>query len=314
MLVMLLCVTLCQSSSAQEKPSPPHEVCKMAVHPYSASLFPVSIDGKYGYIDDAGSIVIAPQFSSAMPFSEGLANVRNEHGITGYINTNAVYVIRPQFLAGFSFSDGLAAVENTEQKWGYVDRVGTWVIPAEYDAAYPFENGVAKVGDQGPLNEALVKIFDAQMKCNWYYIDKVGNRVNVPKRGPGLHPARKNGKWGFVDEDGRIVVEYRFNDARQFSEELAAVKKSEFWGYVDRSGDFVISPRFRDAKQFSEGRAAVLFPESRGYAYIDRKGDVAIKPRFGIAHEFSHGLAKVGVDGKYGYIDREGNWIWKPTK
>ena len=39
------------------------------------ALFPISLKGKHGYIDDSGKIVIKPRFDDAWSFSEGLAPV-----------------------------------------------------------------------------------------------------------------------------------------------------------------------------------------------------------------------------------------------
>ncbi|MBN1460634.1 MAG: WG repeat-containing protein, partial [Armatimonadetes bacterium] len=41
-----------------------------------AGLYPVSVDGKWGYIDKTGTIRIQPQFDDARDFSDGLAAVR----------------------------------------------------------------------------------------------------------------------------------------------------------------------------------------------------------------------------------------------
>ena len=53
-------------------------------------LIPVSVDGKWGYIDARGKYVILPQFRSAGPFFNGLASV----GMAGYIDKAGKYVYR----------------------------------------------------------------------------------------------------------------------------------------------------------------------------------------------------------------------------
>lgn len=42
----------------------------------SSKLYVVNVNGKYGYIDKTGKIIITPQFDEAYPFSEGLASVK----------------------------------------------------------------------------------------------------------------------------------------------------------------------------------------------------------------------------------------------
>ena len=55
-------------------------------------LWPVEVNGKWGYIDDRGKIVIEPQFDSAGSFREGaLARVRLGQK-WGAVNWNGVRV------------------------------------------------------------------------------------------------------------------------------------------------------------------------------------------------------------------------------
>ncbi len=280
----------------------------------SKVLFPVRIDGKYGYIDQTGSIVIKPQFSKAHPFGEGLALTSSEDGSYGYINMKGEIVVAPQFLAGFGFSEGLAAVETFAQKWGYIDKTGAFVISADFDAAYPFNNGIARVGIQLAVNRFFVEAVDVPVKCKWHYIDKTGERAQAPKMSAGRVPKQKDGKWGF-EEQGMFVILPRFEKAQSFSEGLAAVKEGGKWGYINEQGEMVISPCFRYGESFQEGLAAVaVFDKPRHFTFIDRTGKVVIPPCRGSSNGFSQGLAKVVVDRtKIGYIDKTGVWVWKPT-
>ena len=54
---------------------------------WSQELFPVRVDGKFGYIDKGGSMKISPQFQNAFDFHEGLAKVKINKNI-GYINNS----------------------------------------------------------------------------------------------------------------------------------------------------------------------------------------------------------------------------------
>jgi len=50
------------------------------------------------------------------------------------------------------------------------------------------------------------------------------------------------------------------------------------------------------------------------WGYIDKKGNFIIKPKFYRALYFEDGLAEVNIDKKkFGYIDKNENWVWKPT-
>ncbi len=53
-------------------------------------LIAVNLDGKWGFIDVSGKYVIQPQFTSASPFKDGLAQV----GLADYINKTGEYVYK----------------------------------------------------------------------------------------------------------------------------------------------------------------------------------------------------------------------------
>ena len=59
-----------------------------------------------------------------------------------------------------------------------------------------------------------------------------------------------------------------------------------------------------------------LFPivKDDKWGFIDVTGRLVIEPRFDSAWQFGDGVAKVKVNGKRGYIDKTGKYIWKPTK
>ena len=82
------------------------------------------------------------------------------------------------------------------------------------------------------------------------------------------------------------------------------------YGFIDKQGKFVIDPKFDFADSFSDGLAAVRIgdEESGKQSYIDSRGKIVITPQFDQISAFSDGLAavRVGDDntGKYGYIAR----------
>jgi WG containing repeat len=80
-------------------------------------------------------------------------------------------------------------------------------------------------------------------------------------------------------------------------------------GYIDRTGKTVIPPRFNIADPFSEGRARVEI--NAKFGYIDKEGEVVIEVS---AHgDFSEGLAVVqSEEGLWGAIDQSGNWVVTP--
>jgi len=77
--------------------------------------------------------------------------------------------------------------------------------------------------------------------------------------------ADQSGKWGFATGEGDMVVDFKFNDAKSFSGNLAAVKVGLNWGYVNRYGTVVIDTEYDDAYAFVNGTALVKKGDYYGF-------------------------------------------------
>ena len=60
---------------------------------HSLELYPIVINGKYGYINKCGKIIITPQYRLAYPFSEGYGRVLNSSKSYGFIDESGQYKI-----------------------------------------------------------------------------------------------------------------------------------------------------------------------------------------------------------------------------
>jgi len=141
----------------------------------------------------------------------------------------------------------LAAVRNNfdEKKWGFIDKTGKVVIPVElYDGHT--ESSLPRI--QYIFSEGLSAILK-DGKCG--YMDQTGSIVISPEYeyacrfSEGLAGVRKDGKWGFIDKTGKTIIPFEYDCANPvnemlFSEGLAAVRKDSKFGYIDKTGEAVI--------------------------------------------------------------------------
>ncbi len=297
----------------------------------SEELFPIRQNGKWGYINRSGKIVIEPQFTNISSknykfnpgWSEGLAPVRfhNEAWGWGYIDKTGKVVIKPQFSQAERFSDGLARIHNNAV--GYINKAGEMVIPPKYcykGEFGDFTEGLAYV-------EIILGCFEfspstIDRRTEYGYINKTGEMV-ISKLGygwfsEGLAPVQIDDKYGYIDKTGKIVIEPKFESALNFVESLAFVQINKKDVYIDTKGKIVINPPRGYSLaccDYSEGLAKIV-TKDRKYGYIDKTGKIAIKPQFDGAEMFSEGLAAVnlGADktysgGKWGYIDKIGKIV-----
>jgi hypothetical protein len=105
---------------------------------------------RFSVIDENGRIVIdAGRYLAVGSFSEGLAPVQLANKGWGYIDPKGSLIIRPQFDTAIGFSEGLAGVQ-IEGLWGFIDKKGRIVIQPQYEFVNSFSEGIAVVVKGAP--------------------------------------------------------------------------------------------------------------------------------------------------------------------
>lgn len=278
------------------------------------------VDGKAGYIDRTGKVVIKPTFDAhgnySGVFHNGLLNVDGYDG--PFFDLTGKEAINNGFYRNWDFSEGLAAAMHQDGgKWGYIDRSGTFTISPRFDDyprgyVFPFSDGVARIdaGDKfGYINRSGDFIIPPRFlhgsdfaegvaavvvdgPC-WY--GEMGPCPDGEALGPKSSGRPPACKFALIDKTGAFISKLRFDYVKEFSEGLAPVRVGDKWGYVDKSGWMAISAQFDDAEPFADGLALVQIGSlgDRRFGYIDHQGSLVIPPRFKYAEDFSDGLAPV---------------------
>jgi len=173
----------------------------------SSDLARFLTDGKYGFKDRKGNVVIRPVYLSAYEFTkEGIAAVVDKSG-WHYINRWGKTIARPFIYDNGPdyFKEGLARIVS-QKKIGFMDKWGRTVIKTRFQFAYPFREGRAVVG----------KDFRKVMM--------------------GSHELMKGGKWGFIDKKGKLVIAMIYGEARFFEGGKARVKINGKWITINLQG------------------------------------------------------------------------------
>lgn len=211
-----------------------------------------------------------------------------------------------------SFSEGLAPAQDVSNgKWGYLNNKGEWAIPATADRTSEFNCGraIIKVSDKTQVIDTSGKVV---FTCEWAVPGYGGHRYYC-----NLLRLIKDGKHGFLDLDGRIAIEAKYDDAGDFSEDMAAVCKDGKWGFIGTNGKEVIPFEWSQAEKFSEGLAAVYQGQKVGF--IDKTGELIIPQKYSGATSFRHGIALAynKEDEQWNIINTKGEviavtkWNWE---
>lgn len=213
---------------------------------------------KWGFFNfETGEIEITPKYDYVGQFYRRLAEVRKK-GKVGYIDSNGNEVIkidwdevyRGKLEWEYIDSEWVPKwdpwVVRKGNKWGYINEYGEIVIPLDFDHATLFIE-----------NRAKVKIGE---KCG--YINKKGEVVINPiydevqpfisiknnnMKSCYIARVKKNGKYGFIDENGCHIAGCKFEDAFDFLDVgYAGVKYHNKWRIIDRFGNIIKNLEFDD--------------------------------------------------------------------
>ena len=158
------------------------------------------------------------------------------------------------------YSGGYAAAR-VNGRWGVIDKEMNWLIPAEHDDI---------IRDELGRSYAQGAVFVRKGAFVYLYADGIQTQHKYDDARPfseeGFAAVKRNGKWGFIDNQGIIMIDFIFDDALSFGQHLAAVRFGDFWGYISMQGHIVIEPVYLEAKSFSSGSAPVL--TERGWDFI----------------------------------------------
>lgn len=240
-------------------------------------LYPASEDGKWGYIDASGQVVLPfrPKnpYESDNPHDEGPPPVTEPpyrviaDGSIRWLNRAGKDVFKRSTLQAIGkFREGLApaipaSASWPNLKWGFVDVHGKFVIEPRFERASEFSEGLAAVSIDGQ-------------------------------------------RWGYIDRTGNLVITPRFDRARSFKEGVAEVREGDGHRLIDRLGNAVGTIRSDQSRleerglesyeATSEGMWPVYVDGAWGFA--DTQGNLVIKPQFESVGLFRDGLAPAGID------------------
>ena len=243
---------------------------------------------------------------SAQRYSHGLAPVRVK-GQFGFIDYVADIKIQPQYQWCGSFSDGLAAVL-VNDKVGYIDTNGQMAIPASFEPAYNISSRL------GSWYLSEIRGFVSGL---YAFREKDGNISASPmvmlanEFSEGAVGVKKDGKYGFIDRLGQVIVPFGFEWVGPFREGCAIVRVGKTFGMIDKTGKFIIPA---DWDSLTEMSCGALTGVANGKWYVIKKdgGTVEIRGADSVS-TFSDGLAMVRIGNKAGYIDRDGDMAIAPS-
>lgn len=190
----------------------------------------VKKEGNYGVISTTGEELIAPEYTS-------LKNINQNNYIAQKDGNYGIIDTEEQIKLEFTYKS-LTYIEGAEIIEAQTDKIETDL----YDTNFNLK--LSGIVSEINISKGYMKIrIDSEYKYyNFKFEEKKNTEILTTNT---LFLSRDNGKYGFVDKNGVVVINYIYDDAtEQNASGYVAVKKDGKWGAIDSKGKTVVEPNY----------------------------------------------------------------------
>ncbi len=255
----------------------------------------VGNNNKYGFINHNNDTVIECIFDYAEDFSNEIALVKNNPQFM-LIDTSGVLKELSEVSSSgnirYNMGEGHTGLPLIVNAWecAYIDKMGKIILEISYQDAFSFSGGKAKVIDGD----------------NYNFINKKGALAgNWEKTEDNYHPIKDNGKYGYIDRNGKLVLDYQFEQAKDFNNGLAQIGNNRYWAIINKEGK-IISDWYNSIGDY-KGKIAIV-KKSRKYGFINKEGGFLGK-WFTDYKPLGYGMYRVEISDKYSVVNADGKIV-----
>ncbi|ABJ78159.1 WG repeat-containing protein [Leptospira borgpetersenii serovar Hardjo-bovis] len=266
-----------------------------------------------GAVNSKGEVIIPPNFKQIDYTSDqtelipaGIPKPNAEHAMDldwGYINQIGEWKIKPQFdkLTNF-YNEWAFAKSKKGQKWGKIDKTGAWIENPTYQEIGLFSDGL--VWAKKDTGQYVFLDETGKIKFTLDGFDQLS--LSFSEKFLGFE---KQGKWGFIDTNGAVVLEPKWEYVGHFSKGLAPVYKASAWQYIDTTGQAKLPEPLEEAMEFDiSGYAAA---KKGRWGVIDMLGNWTIKPQSQVLLAPENNVITTKLKGEWCTLNMQGEVIEK---
>ncbi len=259
-------------------------------------------NGKMGFIDSGGRMVIAADWDTATPFGpddHAVVSVKPESTKIGMLFRRWIPALRRFRMAGTG-SYRIDRLGNT------TPHAPSAFTPVE-EAAVPTHSDEMTMVEQGTGFRWILKDGSPAFPGKWQ------KGLDFKLEDPAA--VFENSRWGFINKNGETVIPFQWDETHGFNgNSRACVAVDQKWGVIDREGRLVVPLYFKSLAGF-DGKDMCAAQLASGYGFIDRNGRVQIPFRYRKAGTFDRfDMAKVEIADnqgniRCGWINRSGESV-----
>jgi hypothetical protein len=214
-------------------------------YPFKNGLAKVNLGGRYGIINKDLKFVVEAEMDKISDLNSYPILVKQDDK-QWYIDRSGKKLFEVNYAKAYKFHYGYATVKDNGLK-GIIDEKNNLIIPLEHQdiqVVGPDLFQVFKAGKFGIINAEGTSIIPTEMD------------LILPIR-EGKTACMKDELWAIYTASGKQLTAFEFGMVWSFQEEMARVAFLNGIGFIDSNGKVVIDPLFFDVNDFSEGLARV---------------------------------------------------------
>lgn len=186
--------------------------------------------GKYGVMKTSGEVIIAPDYEELKEAKSGLL-IAKQNGKYGVIDLQKNSKVQPNYIS-------LSYNEKADLYLAEKEDYSNDIIDHEFAIR---QSGILIDLDDEKGYLAL-KQGEEYKYYNFKFEEKNITEIQISNT---LFKSKKDGKYGFVDKEGKVVVDYQYDDVtEQNTYGYAGIKKDGKWGSIDNKGNVVQEPTY----------------------------------------------------------------------
>ncbi|WP_040193374.1 WG repeat-containing protein [Clostridium culturomicium] len=278
-------------------------------YPFLDDLACVRINGKYGYINKSGEVVIQPAYDSSSFFLGGFS-IQTKGKLKGCIDTNGNVVI-PFEYEEIDFSNTPYFSVKKEGKYGCINTKGEIIIEPSFAFGSSFTQGVAPVIiDENTYETVYInangeivdfdeygKSIAAMMSKYWpesasfypsYYLNKDSNQRAMA-----------------IDREGKILFKTIYDDISMPEHNMALVNLNGKVGCINEKGIEILPPLYEDIQIAYENK--LVIKENGKYGIIDIFRNEILPLKYDDIKSYDSKLALVKLNGRWSCLNLETN-------
>lgn len=268
------------------------------IGPWNGRFFPARNRGFWGALDETGNEMIACVHDSLVQLHNDNLVVKFRGGY-GIIGMDESWKVTPQPHPIDIINDSLYLLKTPQT---------TFLKSVRRGIIYFTDNAVEIKDDH------LLEFLSTGAIWKIDFSGIIAARYELPDHTEEVHALRggfrlikRDNRYGFVDDRGRLRIANRYEDARDFSSSLAAVKIRGRWGFVDQEDRIAIQPVFDWVGSFAGEFCLVRNGDL--YGVIDRTGRQVLPLRYDEIVGLPGDRFKVRIGSLWGLFDALGRVI-----